>query len=97
MHSLHQLHIIKNWWYPSIRSIPPTWGERLGNVFSNDQWGYTVYQHAMAGDPNGLFYLGMCFETGMGLARSGEAKLGHYEKALKLGYPGTREAVERCK
>ncbi|MCY4233563.1 MAG: hypothetical protein OXE59_07480 [Bacteroidetes bacterium] len=51
----------------------------------------------MTGDPDGLFYAGMCFETGMGLARSAKAALSHYEKALELGYPGAREAVERCK
>ncbi|MCY4232259.1 MAG: hypothetical protein OXE59_00725 [Bacteroidetes bacterium] len=66
-------------------------------MFSHDRWGYAAYQQALAGDPDGLFYTGMCFETGMGLARSAEAALGHYEKALELGYPGAREAVERCK
>ncbi|MCY4232257.1 MAG: hypothetical protein OXE59_00715 [Bacteroidetes bacterium] len=42
-----------------------------------------MYQQALAGDPDGLFYAGMSFETGMGLARSADAALSHYEKALE--------------
>ncbi|MCY4171219.1 MAG: hypothetical protein OXF08_06420 [Bacteroidetes bacterium] len=32
----------------------------------------------MAGDPDGLFYAGMCFETGMELARSAESAIHYY-------------------
>jgi len=39
----------------------------------------------MVGDPDELFYVGICFEPGMGLLRSAESAFHYYEQASKLG------------
>ena len=51
----------------------------------------------MVGDPDELFYVGICFETEMGLARSAQSTFHYYEQASKLGYPSARQAVDRCR
>jgi len=77
-------------------SIPPTWGNRRGNIFSHDRYAYAAFQKAMEGDVDGAFFTAMCFETGCGLTRSAEGAIHFYKIAAKEEYPGAQEGVERC-
>jgi len=77
-------------------SVVPTWGQRKEDTFSGERYAYAAWQEALDGDSDGMFYVAMCYELGLGMARSADSAAEWYKKASEKGYPGAKEGMQRC-
>ena len=85
---------VQSMWPPW--SLTPQWGARRDNIKSPERYAYAAWQKALTGDPDGMFYVAMCYEVGCGMIRSARGAEDWYRKAAAKGYPGAKEAAERC-
>jgi TPR repeat protein len=55
---------------------------------------YWYHKSAEAGNSEGMFLLGLCYEFGVGTMADRDEALDWYQKASKLGHEGATERVE---
>ena len=85
---------VERFWPPW--SLTDTWVLRRPNMFSHERFFYACLQEAVgAGDRDAMFYLGMCYELGMGCDKSVAASAVWYKAAAEKGVPGAEIGVQR--